>query len=125
MSERLTLTYMSGTEDGRVVHLALAGSPSEVIFGRLPSCTVCLSHDPDASRQHSRLALRDGAWWLEDLGSTNGTFLGEFAKSEKIAGSVLVSPGQVFRVGRTRFLLESSDGQEAEAVAQTKAVDRH
>ena len=124
MPERVTLTYMSGPEDGRVVDLVVDGSSPEVTFGRVPSCTICLSQDPDTSRRHSRIQLHNAAWWLEDLGSTNGTFLGEFAQAERIAGPVRVSPGQVFRVGQTRFRLEASDRQDARTEAHATTAER-
>lgn len=42
--------------------------------GRDPRCSVVLN-DPTVSARHARLEYRDGAWWLTDLGSTNGTFV--------------------------------------------------
>ncbi len=69
-----------------VAHLVLldgaAGVPVGSVFplaanstlGRVAPNTVVLP-DPAVSARHSRLAYRQGEWWLEDLGSANGTYL--------------------------------------------------
>jgi len=109
MADPPVLTFMSGPDDGSVIQPVLPKSISAIIFGRVPSCAVALPYDPSVSRQHSRLFWRENAWWLEDMGSTNGTFVGEFAQSVKVVEPVRLSTGQVFKVGRTRFRLESPD----------------
>jgi pSer/pThr/pTyr-binding forkhead associated (FHA) protein len=119
----LILTYMSGPEDGRVIRLTPQGTPPEMTFGRLATCMLSLSDDPEVSKLHCKLYWRDGAWWLEDLKSTNGTFVGEFAKSQKITGPVRLSPGQIFRVGCTRLRLEDSDKLMAANVEQAQAAN--
>jgi pSer/pThr/pTyr-binding forkhead associated (FHA) protein len=43
----------------------------EATLGRLPECEITLN-DPSVSRRHARLFSEDGAWRIEDLGSTNG-----------------------------------------------------
>jgi len=48
---------------------------SEVVVGRAPECTVVMPDDPYTSTRHARFFERDGAWWVEDLGSTNGTLV--------------------------------------------------
>jgi hypothetical protein len=48
---------------------------SEVVVGRAPECTVVMPEDPYTSTRHARFFERDGAWWVEDLGSTNGTLV--------------------------------------------------
>lgn len=45
-----------------------------VTLGRAPSSTVVLDDDY-ASTHHAQVVHRDGRWWVEDLGSTNGTSL--------------------------------------------------
>ncbi len=107
----LILTYMSGPEDGRTDVISVAGNNAEATIGRLADCTISIPGDPDASRRHARLFSRDGGWWLEDLGSANSTFIGEFAQSRKIVGAVRLVPGQIFRLGLTRFRLEKEDYQ--------------
>lgn len=64
---------------------------------------------------------RDGGWWLEDLGSANGTFVGEFAHSRKVAAAVKLLPGQIFRVGLTRFRLER-EGYQADILKMAAQV---
>ncbi|MBP6421811.1 MAG: FHA domain-containing protein [Propionivibrio sp.] len=107
----LILTYMSGPDDGRTEIISIDGDDATVTFGRLPECTISIASDPDASRRHARIFRRDGEWWLEDLGSANGTFIGEFALSRKIAAPVKLLVGQIFRIGLTRFRLENDDYQ--------------
>jgi pSer/pThr/pTyr-binding forkhead associated (FHA) protein len=48
---------------------------TEVVVGRAEECDVTLSEDPFVSTRHARFFQRDGEWWVEDLGSTNGTLL--------------------------------------------------
>ena len=44
------------------------------VIGRGADSTVMLV-DPHVSARHARLAWGDGAWWVEDLGATNGTLV--------------------------------------------------
>jgi pSer/pThr/pTyr-binding forkhead associated (FHA) protein len=50
---------------------------------------------------HARLSARDGAWYAEDLGSTNGTFLND----RRIQAPVEVHAGDVVRLGKTTLEL--------------------
>jgi hypothetical protein len=54
----------------------------EMTVGRLHSCEVVLP-DPNASRRHARLQKKDGAWWIVDLGSTNGTTVNDALIKER------------------------------------------
>ena len=69
-------------EDGAERTVALASDT--VTIGRLADCDVVLK-DKGASRKHAQLKLRDGAWTLTDLGSTNGTRLnGQTVQSREL-----------------------------------------
>lgn len=69
----------------------------EVTLGRSSACVVSLDGDTFASSVHARVFPRNGELWLEDLGSTNGTFLNE----RRIAAPVQVKRGDRVMVGRT------------------------
>lgn len=75
----------------------------EVTVGRAPGCGVPIDYDTFASSLHARLFRLDGDLWVEDLGSTNGTWVNtvrieERTKLEK--GDLLQVGGSVFEVGR-------------------------
>jgi pSer/pThr/pTyr-binding forkhead associated (FHA) protein len=74
--------------------IALGQAP--VLIGRAPECTLVLEDDY-ASGRHARFSLQSGSWILEDLGSTNGTFLGR----TKVESPTPVEPGTPVRIGRT------------------------
>jgi hypothetical protein len=46
-------------------------APDGVVLGRSRECDITLE-DPNVSRRHAEVRLEDGAWWIVDLGSTNG-----------------------------------------------------
>ena len=68
---------------------------SVAIVGRGPECDVHLN-DPGLSRRHARLFKMDGAWWVEDLQSRNGTFL----QGQRLARPARLSDGDRLQVGR-------------------------
>lgn len=80
-------------EGRRPRSVRLSGS---VEIGRVETCAIRLS-DTYVSQVHARLYGRDGAWFVEDLGSTNGTFLND----RRVASPVEVHAGDVVRVGKT------------------------
>jgi pSer/pThr/pTyr-binding forkhead associated (FHA) protein len=65
-------------------------------IGRAESCQVRLE-DTYASQHHAKLSQHDGAWVVEDLGSTNGTFVND----HRVQARVEVRAGDVVRIGKT------------------------
>ena len=123
MAPTLTLTFMSGSRDGEVVQLDTAGSPPSVSIGREAPCEVVISDDPDLSRRHARIFWNGSAWMLEDLNSSNGTFIGEFQAARRLSGSTEIRDGQIFRVGLTRMRLgNATDESVATAAASANAT---
>jgi FHA domain len=75
----------------------------EVTLGRGGGCTVPLAFDTFVSQVHARAFERDGALWVEDLGSRNGTFVNGTPVHEptKIAKGARVQVGEtVLKVDR-------------------------
>ena len=80
---------------------ALAGTTislgdGPVTLGRADDSTLVLTDDYASSR-HARLFPGDGSWVVEDLGSTNGTYLGD----AKVVRPTPVPVGQPIRIGKT------------------------
>lgn len=69
---------------------------SSILIGRDPSCTLVLDDDYSSSR-HARIFPSGGNWYVEDLGSTNGTFAGD----RRISAPVALGPGTPVRIGQT------------------------
>ncbi len=82
--------------EGRLAGTTLPLGSHGVLIGRNPECALVLEDD-FASGRHARIFPRDGGWFVEDLGSTNGTFLGP----ARLTGAVPVTVGTVLRIGRT------------------------
>lgn len=74
--------------------LELASSP--ILLGRAQEATLVLEDDY-ASGRHARLFPQGSRWFIEDLGSTNGTFLG----GSQLTRALPVEPGVPIRIGKT------------------------
>lgn len=69
-------------------------------IGRGASCEIRLS-DTYASQAHARISNRNGSWVVEDLGSTNGTYLNQ----RKVTAPVALAAGDRIRIGKTTLEL--------------------
>ena len=96
--DRATLTVLSGTDPGCV----LALQEREVILGRARDVTLSID-DPSISRRHARIFQTDGGrHLLEDLGSTNGTFV-----NGRVVCRVALESGDRIQLGPDLILLFS------------------
>jgi pSer/pThr/pTyr-binding forkhead associated (FHA) protein len=86
-------TLVIHPNDGRPRTLRLDAS---MVIGRAPDAELRLD-DTFVSSQHARIFGRNGSWYVEDLGSTNGTFVNE----QKLLAPAMVQPGDSIRVGQT------------------------
>ncbi len=78
--------------------VALTGKP--ILIGRANDSTLVLTDDY-ASTRHARISENNGTWYLEDLGSTNGTYVGQ----NKVTGPLPLEAGVVIRIGKTAMEL--------------------
>lgn len=90
-----------------VTHGALAGTrvsldSKPITMGRADDSTLVLDDDY-ASTRHARLSLQGEEWYVEDLGSTNGTYLDR----AKVSGPTRVPLGVPIRIGKTVIELRS------------------
>jgi pSer/pThr/pTyr-binding forkhead associated (FHA) protein len=73
----------------------------ELKIGKASDCELILTDNAYVSRKHARITRRDGQLMLEDLNSSNGTFL-------RINKPTKVEPGNEIIVGTTVLRVESS-----------------
>ena len=98
-----------GKPPGQVVVLDAKGKKVRAIkllgtvqIGRADACHIKLP-DTYASQFHARIFPQDGSWFVEDLGSTNGTFLNQ----RKVAAPSEVRAGDRVRIGTTILELKA------------------
>ena len=87
------MVVVRGPDGARPRSFKLAAS---LQVGRAPECEIRLD-DTYVSQMHARLFGKNGKWYVEDLGSTNGTFVND----QKLAAPAQVEPGDRIRVGTT------------------------
>lgn len=90
------LVVTGGTLAGTRITL----SEAPITIGRAEDSTLVITDDY-ASARHARLVSRAGQWYLEDLGSTNGTYLDR----AKVSAPTPVPLGVPIRIGRTSLEL--------------------
>ena len=75
---------------------------SSTIVGRDAGSGIHLTRDEFASARHARFEPRPDGVWVDDLGSTNGTFV----NGARLDAARLLRPGDVVRVGETELRVE-------------------
>jgi pSer/pThr/pTyr-binding forkhead associated (FHA) protein len=86
------MTVTAGALAGTIIALA----DTQITIGRADDATLVLTDDY-ASTRHARLFPQDGQWLVEDLGSTNGTYLDR----QKVTQPTPVPVGVPIRIGKT------------------------
>ena len=92
------LVVVEGPGAGTSVRLAA----SPILLGRAQEASLVLMDDYASSR-HARLFPQGTRWFLEDLGSTNGTYV----NGAPVTRAVPVGPGTAIRIGKTVMELEA------------------
>ena len=91
------LVVIEGPLTGTVIPLG----GSQVTIGRAPDSTLVIEDDYASSR-HARVYASEGSWVVEDLGSTNGTWIDR----NRITSPTVLAVGAPLRVGRTTMTLQ-------------------
>ncbi len=113
---RSVFTVLTGPEPGRVFSL----DGAELVFGRDEAASGKLLDD-GLSRRHARVFRKDGVTFVEDLGSTNGTFVGE----ERISAARQLADGDRIGLGRNvvvKFSLLDALEEEAQRALYESTV---
>jgi pSer/pThr/pTyr-binding forkhead associated (FHA) protein len=90
------LLVTEGALAGRSIDL----TDQQITMGRANDATLVINDDY-ASTHHARIFPQDGQWFVEDLGSTNGTYLDR----QKVTRPTPVPVGVPIRIGKTALEL--------------------
>lgn len=129
IADRITYEN-SGASAGRLRLLAAGEMPMQAgaMFPLVSCCTLgratdnhIVLSDACVSLYHARVELRDGRWWLLDLGSRNGTQLNgaPLSKPTPLVNGDLIRIGQV----QLRFEVDEIDEPESPQAQQRTSAD--
>ncbi len=90
------LTVVSGGALANGTEFAITES---ITLGRGQGCSVSIPRDTFASSVHARVYQHSNGWYVEDLDSTNGTFV----NGKKVTGSQIIVSGDRLHIGQTIF----------------------
>ena len=100
------LTMRSGPTPGKTFPI----EQEELLLGRDLANDIAIS-DPEVSRRHARFFMQNDNVLVEDLGSTNGTFL----NGERISSLQQLRPGDVITLGESIVLVFETAGYDPDA----------
>jgi len=109
------LTVETGPESGKVLEL----TQKELVIGRSAPADLIIVH-PEISRRHARVVFQQGNYTLEDLGSSNGTFI----NGQRLQGSQVLANGAEILLGsEVRLVFSQQPGGIQSAAALASATD--
>jgi len=100
---KVVLLVINGPMKG---HTFVLKGMEEILIGRDPGMNIFLPDDEWASRKHARILIQDDEFLVEDLNSTNGTYINGVKLGP--AGIKLVKVGDSITVGKTTLTLKTS-----------------
>ncbi len=92
---------------GQKAHDVVSFSATTMVFGRHPECEKVLSN-PSVSSRHARLTRRGNGFLLEDLGSSNGTYV----NGKRIDSATNVKAGDIIGLGTYTFKIDDQGNLE-------------
>ncbi|MFW9805054.1 MAG: FHA domain-containing protein [Candidatus Thorarchaeota archaeon] len=95
---RASLVVSQGAQVGTTYYITGA----EAILGRDEETEISV-RDPEVSRRHARISWQSGNYYIEDLGSTNGTFL----NSSLVTSPQPLRSGDTIGLGQTLFVFQT------------------
>jgi pSer/pThr/pTyr-binding forkhead associated (FHA) protein len=110
--------FVKGAEDLRK---KVRFRKKSLVIGRSRDCDLAIAHRT-LSRNHCRIVWRDEAWYLEDLGSANGTQLA----GQVITDPVILEEGARISAGRVRMVVDRvAEGPKGATPVAATAEDSH
>ncbi len=102
MTKLIVILVVSGPLKG---HKYFVKSDSQILIGRSDEATIRIGYDDFCSRKHAVIYWKDDICFIEDLDSTNGTFVNE----KRIHGKIELKKGDVIGLGDTELLVGTED----------------
>lgn len=90
-------------------------SQTDIAIGRDPACDIPLTEDTVSAR-HARLTYHHNQWWLEDLSSTNGTWL----NGARLTTPAVITSGDEIRCGGVEMNISLSENVIIEPTQRVK-----
>jgi len=113
MAAQFQFVMRSGPNTGQIYPL----EGPEIIIGRDASNSVAIN-DPEVSRKHAKLNLQGPSYVIQDLGSTNGTFI----NGQRITGTQVLKPGDTMSFGEHIVLMYEAAYDPNATVASGQAL---
>ena len=108
-----SLTIKTGPDSGKVVEL----KQKELVIGRSAPADLIIVH-PEISRRHAHITWQQGQYFLEDLGSSNGTFL----NGQPVHAPQVLANGAEIQLGASVSLVFRQQPSAAPTVAVSSAA---
>jgi predicted component of type VI protein secretion system len=111
MAANFQLVMRSGPTPGATFGL----EGDQLIIGRDVTSSIAIG-DAEVSRKHARLTFQGGKYVIEDLGSTNGTFV----NGQRLTGPVVLKPGDLVALGEQIVLVYEGLASDAGATMMSR-----
>lgn len=111
-----SLTWWDRT--GRMRVRPLDPEHPQLLIGRDPQADIRLDGDGSVSRRHALVSYAEGRWWVEDLGSSNGTQ----RNAQPLAGRVGLGHGDLLRIGGVTLVVSEGSQTPPPTVAAGPTV---
>jgi hypothetical protein len=113
MAAQLQFVMRSGPNTGKIYPL----EAPEIIIGREASNGIAIN-DAEVSRKHAKMSLHGSAYVIQDLGSTNGTFV----NGQRVTGTQVLNPGDTVSFGENIVLMyEAAYDPNATVISSAQA----